>query len=153
VPRQTPTSHDSSSASAPAIDLQPNPSAILAVWWIALHALVAAALALLGAPWLLKGLALLVLLVHAIALAPERAGRVVIRRDGRVTLPELGLDDLALGPRTLFTTHWVRLDLRGSGGAFDILLLADQVDPVAWHTLQVELRGFRASAGNARRAK
>jgi hypothetical protein len=117
------------------------------------HALVAAALAALGAPWLLKGLALLVLLVHAIALAPERARRVVLRRDGRVTLPELGLDELTLGPRTLFTTRWVRLDLRGAGGALDILLLADQVDPVAWHTLQVALRGVRASGGNARRAK
>lgn len=115
--------------------------------------LVAAALGVLGAPWLLKGLALLVVLVHAIALPPERARRVVFRSDGRVTLPELGLEDLTLGPGTLFTTRWVRLDLRGSGRALDILLLADQVDPALWHALQVKLRGFRASGGNARRAK
>jgi hypothetical protein len=107
----------------------------------------------LGAPWLLKGLALLVLLVHAIALPPERARRVVFRSDGRVTLPELGLDGLTLGPGTLFTTRWVRLDLRGCGSALDILLLADQVDPAAWHALQVELRRLRASAGNATPAK
>ena len=54
------------------------------LWWLALHALVAAALLVLAAPWLLKGLALLAVLVHAIALRRRApAARVVYRRDGR----------------------------------------------------------------------
>lgn len=108
---------------------------------------------MLGAPWLLKCLAVLVVLVHAIALPPEPAPRMVYRSGGRVALPDLGLDDLALGARTLFTIFWVRFDLRGPGRALDILLLADQVDPVAWRELQAELRRFRAGDGNADRAK
>jgi hypothetical protein len=125
----------------------------LAVWWVALHALAAAALVVLAAPWLLKGLALLVVLVHAIALPPERALRMLYRGDGRVAVPELGLDDLELGPRTLYTWGWVRLDLRGAGEALDVLLLADQVSPEVWRALQAELRRFRARDGNASAAK
>jgi hypothetical protein len=87
--------------------------------------------------------------VHAIALAPERARRVVIRGDGRVAVPELGLDDLRLGPRTLYTRSWVRLDLCGAGCRVETLLLVDQVSPQAWRTLQAELRRFRAADGNA----
>jgi hypothetical protein len=118
-----------------------------------LHGLVAAALLVLAAPWLLKGLALLILLVHAIALAPERAPRLVYRSDGRAAVPEIGLDDLVLGPRTQYARGWVRFDLRGAGRALDILLLADQVEPEVWRALQVELRRFRASCGNAASAK
>ena len=122
----------------------------MAVWWVALHALVIGALLVLAAPWLLRALGLLTVLVHAIALAPERTLRVVYRRDdGRFAVPELALDDLRLGPRTLFTRSWVRFDLRGSGHRVEILLLVDQVSREAWRTLQAELRRFRATAGNA----
>jgi hypothetical protein len=118
-----------------------------------LHALVASAFLVLGAPWLLKGLAVLVVLVHALALPPEPAPRMVYRSGGRVALPGVGVEDLALGPGTLFTTGWVRFDLRGSGRALDILLLADQVDSATWRELQAELRRFRADDGNAGYAK
>jgi hypothetical protein len=124
----------------------------LTVWWIALHALTVAALLTLAAPWLLKGLALLDVLVHAIALPPERTSRMVYR-DGRVAVPELGLEDLELGPRTVCTRVWVRFDLKGAGRTLETLLLVDQVSPEVWRALQAELRRFRASDGNAATAK
>jgi len=77
-------------------------------------------------------------LAHAIVQRPRRTPRLVLRA-GRVALPELELDDLALGPRTRHCGLWVRLDLRGAGRALDILLLADQVDPIVWRTLRAEL--------------
>jgi hypothetical protein len=116
--------------------------------WIAAHLLAAAAFALLGAPWTLKAVALLGLAVHAVARRPEPARRVVYRRDGRIAVPDLGLEGLFLGPRTRFTTLWVRLDLRGAARPLDLLLLASQVDRESWRALQAELRGIRAAAGN-----
>jgi hypothetical protein len=147
-----PIPRGSSTASAKVIDLQPEPSAVLLIWWVALHALVVAGLIVLAAPWLLRALASLVLLMHAIALAPERTPRMIYR-DGRVAVPELGLDDLELGPRTGYTWGWVRFELRGAGRAFDALLLADQFTPAVWRALQAELRRFREHDGNAAAAK
>jgi hypothetical protein len=99
---------------------------------------VLAALALLGAPWILKGAAALAALAHAVAFRPRRTPRLVWR-DGRVDLPELELDGLALGSRTRHCGLWIRLDLRGAGRLLDILLLADQVEPALWRTLRAEL--------------
>jgi len=99
---------------------------------------VLAALVLLGAPWVLKGPAALATLAHAVVLRPRRTPRLVWRR-GRVSLPELGLDDLTLGGRTRHCRLWIRLDLRGSGRVLDILLLVDQIEPVLWRTLRAEL--------------
>jgi len=125
----------------------------LSIGWIVLHALLAASLLLLGAPWLLKGLGLVTVLVRAVALAPGPTLRIVYRSDGRVALPDLGLDDLVLGPRTRYTTSWVRFDLRGGPAAVDILLTADQVDPGVWRALQAELRRIRPAGGNAAAVK
>jgi len=99
---------------------------------------VLAALALLGAPWMLKAPAAIAALAHSIVFRPRRTPRLVLRA-GRVTLPERELEDLALGPRTRHSGLWVRLDLRGPGRALDILLLVDQVDPILWRTLRAEL--------------
>jgi hypothetical protein len=150
---QIPLPPASSSASARVIDLNPEFSAILLIWWVAVHALVIAAIVVLGAPWVPKALALLIALVHAIALAPERTPRVIYRSGGRVAVPELGLDELTLGPRTRYTTGWIRFDLRGGGRALDILLLADQVEPAIWRALQAELRRIRPAVGNEAAAK
>jgi hypothetical protein len=113
---------------------------------------VVVALLVLAAPWLLKGLAMLGVLVHAIALPPERTPRLIYR-DGRVAVPDLELRDLELGPRTTYTRLWVRFDLRGPGCALETLLIADQVAPEVWRVLQAELRRFRGSAGNEAAAK
>ena len=107
-----------------------------------------AALVLLGAPWVLKGPAALAALAHAVVLRPRRTPRLVWRR-GRVSLPELGLDDLTLGGRTRHCRLWIRLDLRGPGCVLDILLLVDQIEPVLWRTLRAELARLALdTAGN-----
>jgi hypothetical protein len=133
-----PTSPASSSESARVIDLRPEPSLILWAWWAALHGVVLAALAMLGAPWVLKSAAGLAALAHSIAFRPRRTPRLILSA-GRVAVPELELENLALGRRTRHSSLWVRLDLRGPGGALDILLLADQVDPILWRMLRAEL--------------
>jgi hypothetical protein len=99
---------------------------------------VLAALALLGAPWPLKAAAALAALAHSIAFRPRRTPRLLLSA-GRVAVPELELENLALGRRTSHCGLWARLDLRGPGRALDILLLVDQVDPIVWRTLRAEL--------------
>jgi len=103
-----------------------------------LHGVVLAALALLGAPWMLKAAAAVAALAHSIAFRPRRTPRLVFSA-GRVAVPELALEDLAVGPRTRHCGLWIRLDLRGPGRAVHILLLADQVDPTLWRMLRGEL--------------
>ena len=103
-----------------------------------LHGVVLTALALLGAPWILKAVGAVAALAHSVAFRPRRTPRLIFRA-GRVAVPELGLEDLALGRRTRHCGLWVRLDLRGPARALDILLLADQVDPILWRTLRAEL--------------
>jgi hypothetical protein len=138
VPRPIPTSRGSSSESARAIDLRPEPSLILSVWWVALHCIVLAALAMLGAPGVPKVLAAIAALAHAAVFRPRCAPRLVWR-GGRVTVPELGVHDLTLGPRSRHCGLWIRLDLRGAGRTLDVLLLADQLEPETWRTLRAEL--------------
>ena len=150
MPQPTPTSCASSSESARAIDLRPETSLILWVWWAALHAVLLAALALLGAPWPLKAAAALAVLAHSIAFRPRRTPRLRLSA-GRVAVPELELENLVLGRRTRHCGLWVRLDLRGPGRALDILLLVDRVDPSLWRSLRAELARLmpaRAAGGN-----
>jgi hypothetical protein len=111
---------------------------LLWVWWVVLHGVVLAALALLGAAWMLKAAAALAALAHAIVFRPRRTPRLVLCA-GRVAVPELGLEGLALGRRTRHCGLWIRLDLRGPGPARHLLLLADQFDPIVWRTLRAEL--------------
>ena len=93
---------------------------------------------LLGAPWVLKAAAAIAVLAHSIVFRPRHTPRLVLSA-GRVAVPELELENLALGGRTRHCGLWVLLDLRGAGRALDILLLADQVDPILWRTLRAEL--------------
>jgi len=118
-----------------------------------LHAVVLAALALLGAPWMLKAAVVPAAFAHSVAFRPRRTPRLILSA-GRVAVPELELEDLALGRRTRHCGLWVRLDLRGPGRALDILLLADQVDPIVWRSLRAELARLtpeRHTGGNPRR--
>jgi hypothetical protein len=122
---------------------------MLRAWWLALHGVVLAAFALLGAPWSVKCFALLATLAHATALRPRPTPRLVWHGDGRVGLPELGLDGLTLGPRTRHCGLWMRLDVRGAGRALDILLLADQLDAARWRTLRADLNRLRTGGAPA----
>ena len=113
-------------------------------WWLALHGVVLASFAALGAPWPVKSVVLLALLVHAAVFRPRPTPRLVWRGDGRVALPELGLEDLVLGPRTRHCGLWIRFDLLAADHALDILLVVDQLDEVRWRTLRAELERMRA---------
>jgi hypothetical protein len=116
---------------------------VLAVWWGLTHVLVGSAFVVLGAPWPLKGAALLAIAAHAIARVPKPTPRLVLRSDGRAELPDNGLRDLHIGPRSRFTSWWVRLELRGAGRVVDVVLLADQLEQGTWRKLQAELRRGR----------
>jgi hypothetical protein len=121
----------------------------LRAWWLALHGVVLTAFAVLDAPWPVKCLALLATLGHAAAFRPRPTPRLVWRGDGRVALPELGFEDLRLGPRSRHCGLWIRLDLRGADRALDILLLADQLDDYRWRTLRAELERLRTGGAPA----
>jgi len=113
-----------------------------------LHGVVLAALTWLGGPWTVKAGAALAALAHSLAFRPRRTPRLIFSA-GRVTVPELGLVDLALGRRTSHCGLWVRFDLRGRGRSLDILLLADQVDPILWRRLRAELARLAADDGTS----
>lgn len=102
-----------------------------------------AALVLVGAPWIVKVAGAIAALAHSIALRPRCTPRLVLSA-GRVAVPELELDGLALGRRTRHCALWIRFDLRGPGRKLDILLLADQVDPILWRVLRAELARLTA---------
>ena len=89
----------SSSESARAIDLRPEPSALAAVWWLALHALVVAAVVVLGVPLAAQGprIALRAAFTRSRCRPSVRLGSST-GGDGRVGVPELGLDDLDARP-------------------------------------------------------
>jgi hypothetical protein len=99
---------------------------------------VLAALALLGAAWPLKATLAIAALAHAVVLRPRRTPRLVWC-DGRVAVPDRGLENLTLGPRSRHCRLWIRLDLRGAGRGLEVLLLADQLEPTLWRTLRAEL--------------
>jgi hypothetical protein len=68
----------------------------------------------------------------------------VILRNGIAELPDSGLVDLAVGPRSRYTGWWVHLRLRAAGGVeVSVVLLADQLDEDTWRVLQAELRRTR----------
>jgi hypothetical protein len=110
-----------------------------------LHAVVFAALALLGAPWKLKVAGAIAALAHSIVLRPRRTLRIVLSA-GRVAVPELDLEGLTLGRRTRHCGLWIRLDLRGAGRVLDILLLADQIEPKLWRMFRSELARLATDA-------
>jgi len=108
-----------------------------------------AACVALGAPWPIRVIALGFVAAHALARRPPPAPRVILGADGRVSLPDRGLADLELGPRTRYTTLWIRLDLRAPGRTLYILLVADQLDESSWRAALSELRRMRPRAAPA----
>jgi hypothetical protein len=103
----------------------------------------------IGLPWSAKAPALVAVACHALLRRPRKPERLMIDADGRVELPERGVAGLELGARSRYTSTWVRLELRGSGRAVYWTVLADQVDPEIWRTLQVELRRLGATTADS----
>ncbi|HEX7081896.1 MAG TPA: protein YgfX [Gammaproteobacteria bacterium] len=142
--RRIPSSTVSSSASARAFVLTPEPSRLLAAWRFAVHALAVAGVAASGIGWPVKLGAVAAVLAHAAARRVPRPSRIVRTADGAWALPDRGLDGLELRPGTAVAPFWVSLRLAAPGArAFVVLLLKDQVDQEAWRALQAELRRSR----------
>jgi hypothetical protein len=142
VSQPTPPSPPSSSASAQATVLRPEPSRLLAAWWAAVHALALASLPLIDWP---KGCAIAAaaaVIGHAAVRRPRPPPRLLIYRgDGQVDWPEAGLAGLEIADGTRFTGRWVCLELRAPGAARPrrVLLIVDQLDFATWRTLLARL--------------
>jgi hypothetical protein len=129
--------------------LQPRPSRLLLCWWLALHALLIGATALVGAGWWLKVLAVLAVAAHGLARRPVATpSPILLAADGSCHVPTLDPAWLEPGPRTRLNAYWLRLSLVGGAARRDILLCVDQVDAASWARLNARLRGRRA-AGTA----
>jgi hypothetical protein len=120
------------------------------VWWAALHLLLLAAVPCLHAPLPAAVCGVLLVAAHAVLRYPRPAPRIVRGSDGAWSVPELGLAGLKLGPRTRYTTLWVRLSLTAPRRTFELVLLVDQLEPQAWRALQVLLRRGAGTDGPRR---
>jgi hypothetical protein len=110
------------------------------VWWWGLHLLLAAAAALVGVPWLVRGAALVAVVGHALARRPRAApGRIVLTADAHCAVPEWSAGRLRLGARTLVCPYWIRFDLDAGSRRRDFVLFADQLEPGEWARLRAVL--------------
>lgn len=106
--------------------------------------LLAAAVALVAAPEVIKVLAVLAIVWHGVVRRPHaRPSLVVVTADGFCAVPEWATGRRAIGPRTLLCPFWIRLDLGRGPWRRDILLLADQVPPEDWRRLRALLARMR----------
>lgn len=117
---------------------------MLWAWWVALHVLLAAALALVAAPEAIKVLAAVAIVAHGVARRPRARPRlVVVTADGFCAVPEWDTGRRPIGSRTLLCPFWVRLDLGRGPWRRDILLIADQVPAEDWRRLRALLARTR----------
>ena len=115
------------------------------MWWLALHALLAAAALLVASPWPIKLVALFAVSGHGVRAAPA-AGRpqvILVDADAHCVVPAWNSGRLALGARTVVCPHWLRLDLGTGPQRRDILLVADQLGPAEWARLRALLERTR----------
>ena len=130
----------SSSASAPALVLTLERSRVLPAWWLLLHVLLGVASLLVGWAVLLKSVAIVAIAVHGFVRRPPASPRtVVVVEGGRCSVPEWNTGTRPLGPRTLVSPFWVRLDLGKGPWRRDLVLLADQMRPETWRRLRALL--------------
>jgi len=116
------------------------PSRILTVWWLLLHALLGAAFALVGWPAPFRVLAIGAIVGHGVVRRPAPSLRtVIVAEGGSCVIPEWNTGSRMLGARTLIGPFWARLDLGTGPWPRDILLLADQVRPEQWRRLRALL--------------
>ena len=127
-------------AFAPALVLNLERSRLLWAWWCSLHVLLGLAFALVGWAVPFRLLAVAAVVGHCIVRRPSASPRtVLVAEGGRCVVPEWNTDARPLGPRTLVSLFWVRLDLGIGPWRRDILLLADQVRPEQWRRLRALL--------------
>jgi hypothetical protein len=116
---------------------------LLPLWWCLLHGLLVAAVALVGWPLVLKGLALAAVLGHAVLRRPAAAPGLVLVDGSACAVPEWQTGLRPLGVRTLVATVWVRLDLGRGSWRRDLILLVDQLEPGEWRRLRAALARAR----------
>jgi hypothetical protein len=113
----------------------------LSLWWLALHALLAATVLLIGWPWPAKAAAIVALLGHAVWRRPRSARAVIeVDADGALRIPSASAARFAPGTRTRLMPFWLRIVARNGADTVDILLLADQLNPADWRRLTAILR-------------
>jgi len=128
------------SAFAPALVLNLERSRLLWAWWFSLHVLLGVAFALVGWPAPFRLLAIAAVGGHCFVRRPDVSPRIVlVAEGGRCIVPEWNTGARPLGPRTLISPFWVRLDLGTGPWRRDILLLADQMRPEEWRLLRALL--------------
>jgi hypothetical protein len=126
------------------LTLRPKPSRALTVWWLALHALLAAAALLVASPWPVDLVMLLAIAGHGVVRRPRPSPKLIlVSADGRCAVPDREATYFALGARTVVCPHWVRLDFGTGPRRRDILLVADQLDRVEWVRLRALLERTR----------
>jgi len=131
----------SSSAFAPVIVFRPEPSRLLSLWWLALHALLAATALLIGWPWPAKAVALGAVLGHAAWRRPRSARALIeVDADGAFRIPGASPASFAPGTRTRLMPFWLRIVAGNGADTVDILLLVDQLDAADWRRLTAILR-------------
>ena len=105
-----------------------------------MHVLLGIALALVGWAVAFRLVAIVAIAVHGVVRRPAASPRtVVVAEGGFFAVPEWNTGARPLGPRTLISPFWVRLDLGAGPWRRDILLLADQVRPEEWRRLRALL--------------
>jgi len=110
------------------------------LWWLALHALLAAAVVLVASPWPIKLAALLAVGGHGVVRRPRPPPAVIlVDADAHCIVPAWSADRLALGARTVVCPHWLRLDLGTGPQQRDLLLVVDQLAPFEWARLRAVL--------------
>jgi len=113
-------------------------------YWYSLHVLLGVAFALIGWAVPFRLLSIAAVVGHGIVRRPAASPRIVlVAEGGRCIVPEWNTGARPLGPRTLVSPFWVRLDLGAGPWRRDILLLADQVRPDEWRRLRALLLRVR----------
>jgi hypothetical protein len=134
-----PSLRDSSSASGEAELLTLEPSRLLGVWWLALHALIG--LALLMTNLWLAGAALPVLVLHARWRRPAGT-RLIVITGQRFGLPAEGRFDLALMPASDIGAWSAELVFDDRPGV-PRRIYRDQLDSAAWRRLRLAITESR----------
>lgn len=110
------------------------------LWFVQVSTLAAAGLISAG-PTYVKLLAVVALGAYARACWPGVTPTVVCSGAGRWAVPELGLCELSLDPRTTYTRRWAQLQLIDTAGRrHRQRIWADEVAPQDWRRLQLLLR-------------
>jgi hypothetical protein len=119
--------------------LEPGPSSSLRVWWLALHLLLGAAVAALGAGTGLGGALLAAVVVHGVLRRPHAFDELIVISGGRWSIPALGLFGAGPTDATICAATWARLVLASDRASVRVLVYRDQFRSDDWRRLRTEV--------------